>query len=53
MGKNNNLNVWKPQYQEKNESRFVGEPVSPDAVKTFPFAGWPNRKNRTTRNLFF
>jgi hypothetical protein len=53
IGKNNNMNVWKPQYEEKKVSRFVGEPVTPDAEKKFPFAGWPNRKNRTARNLFF
>jgi hypothetical protein len=52
-GQNNNMNVWKPKYQETKESRFAGEPVSPDAEKPFPFAGWPNRKNRTARNLFF
>lgn len=52
-GQNNNMNVWKPKYQETKVSRFAGEPVAPDAEKKFPFAGWPNRKNRTSNGLFF
>ncbi|MEH7085236.1 hypothetical protein V7139_21195, partial [Neobacillus drentensis] len=46
---NNSQNLWKQKEQEKKVFRFAGEPVTSDSQRTFPFAGWPNRNNRTTR----
>lgn len=50
---NNKSNVWKPRVQEEKIFRFAGEPVSKEEIRPFPFSGWPNRKNRNSRNLFF
>jgi hypothetical protein len=50
---NNKNNVWKPITQEEKAFRFSGEPVSKEENREFPFAGWPNRKSRSSRNLFF
>ena len=46
---NNSQNSWKQKEQEQKVFRFAGEPVTSDSQRTFPFAGWPNRNNRTTR----
>ncbi|MEH7158855.1 hypothetical protein [Neobacillus drentensis] len=46
---NNNQNVWKQKEKEQKVFRFAGEPVSNDSQRAFPFAGWPNRNNRTSR----
>ena len=45
----NNQNVWKQKEQEQKVFRFAGEPVNSDNQRSFPFAGWPNRSNRTSR----
>lgn len=45
----NNQNVWKQKEQEQKVFRFAGEPVTSDNQRSFPFAGWPNRSNRTSR----
>lgn len=49
----NKNNVWKPVVQDEKAFRFAGEPVSREEIRPFPFAGWPNRKSRTSKNLFF
>jgi hypothetical protein len=41
--------IWKQKEPEQKVFRFVGEPGNPENQKAFPFAGWPNRNNRTTR----
>jgi hypothetical protein len=49
-GSNNNQNVGKQQKeQEQKVFRFAGEPVNDDSQRAFPFAGWPNRNNRTSK----
>ncbi|MBT2725175.1 MULTISPECIES: hypothetical protein [unclassified Bacillus (in: firmicutes)] len=45
----NNQNVWKQKEKEQKVLRFSGEPVNPDSKIAFPFSGWPNRNNRTSR----
>ncbi|MCL6573537.1 MAG: hypothetical protein K6T88_17940 [Bacillus sp. (in: Bacteria)] len=45
----NTKSVWKQKDQEMKAFRFSGEPVTRDGQRAFPFAGWPNRNNRTTR----
>ena len=45
---NKNQNVWKQKEQEQKVFRFAGEPVNRDNQRAFPFAGWPNRNNRTS-----
>lgn len=46
---NNSQNVWKQKDPEQKVLRFAGEPGNIDNQRAFPFAGWPNRNNRTTR----
>ena len=41
-------NVWRQKEKEQKVIRFAGEPVSRDTQRAFPFAGWPNRNNRTS-----
>ncbi|WP_066062825.1 hypothetical protein [Neobacillus soli] len=41
--------VWKQKDQETKAFRFSGEPVPRENQRAFPFAGWPNRNNRTLR----
>jgi hypothetical protein len=45
---NTSQNVWKQTEQEQKVLRFAGEPVSHNSQRAFPFAGWPNRNNRTS-----
>jgi hypothetical protein len=45
----NTTSIWKQKDQEMKAFRFSGEPVSRDSQRAFPFAGWPNRNNLTTR----
>jgi len=45
---NNSQNGWKQKEQEQKVFRFAGEPVNRDSQRAFPFAGWPNRNNRTS-----
>ncbi|MEH7483742.1 hypothetical protein V7157_22280, partial [Neobacillus drentensis] len=45
----NNQNVWKQKEKEQRVLRFSGEPVNTDSKIPFPFSGWPNRNNRTSR----
>jgi hypothetical protein len=44
---NTNNNVWKQKEKETKVIRFSGEPVNSESQRAFPFAGWPNRNNRT------
>ncbi|MEH7503596.1 hypothetical protein V7152_16550 [Neobacillus drentensis] len=46
---NTNQNVRKQKEQEQQVIRFTGEPVTRDSQRAFPFSGWPNRNNRTSR----
>ncbi|PGY08214.1 hypothetical protein [Bacillus sp. AFS031507] len=45
----NNQNVWTQKEKEQKVLRYSGEPVNPDSKIAFPFSGWPNRNNRTSR----
>ncbi|MEH7308092.1 hypothetical protein, partial [Neobacillus drentensis] len=46
---NNDQNVWKQKEKEQRVLRFTGEPVNQENKIAFPFSGWPNRNNRTSR----
>jgi hypothetical protein len=46
---NNSQNVWKQREKEQKVFRFAGELVGSDNQRAFPFAGWPNRNNQTSR----
>ncbi|WP_144548029.1 hypothetical protein [Bacillus sp. X1(2014)] len=46
---NNAQNLWKQKEQEQKVVRFAGDPLPSDNQRAFPFAGWPNRNNRTAR----
>jgi len=46
---NDTKNVWKQKDQETRAFRFTGEPVPKNKERTFPFAGWPSKNDRTFR----
>ncbi|MED3564237.1 hypothetical protein [Bacillus xiapuensis] len=37
------------QDEESRLIRFAGEPITRDSKEAFPYAGWPNRRNRANR----